>query len=157
MGIIIKAKCHQCGIKNVLDIEPVETSGKIKIKFACLNCGAINELDIDPKNLNDTEQDWLCESPKGFEWILPTGKIIPIVGDKIYISAFGEHLSRKAYMEKYKLDPEIAYQYIRRERDTQTAKVITNKPSSTATEHSTADLLIDKKKNHMELLWRNYI
>ena len=30
MGIKIKAKCHQCGIRNVLDIEPAMTSGKIK-------------------------------------------------------------------------------------------------------------------------------
>lgn len=157
MGIKIKAKCHQCGIKNVLDIEPVVTSGKIKIQFVCQNCGAINELDIDPQNLDDTEQDWLCESPKGFEWILPTGKITPIAGDPIYVSAFGESLSRKVYLERYKVDPEIAYQFMQRKRDTQTAKVITNKPSPTATEHSAADLWIDKKKSYLQRLWRNYI
>ena len=74
MGIKIKAKCHQCGTKNVLDIEPAMTSGKIKINFVCQNCGALNELDIDPQNLGDTEQDWLCIAPEGFEWTLPIRK-----------------------------------------------------------------------------------
>jgi hypothetical protein len=157
MGIKIKAKCHQCGIRNVLDIEPAMTSGKIKINFICQNCGAINELDIDPQDLGDTEQDWLCLSPKGFEWTLPSGKITPIVGDPIYVSAFGERLSREVYLGKYKLDPEIAYQFMQRKKDTQTAKVITNKSSPTTTEHSAADLWIDKKKSSLQRLWRNYI
>jgi hypothetical protein len=157
MGIKIKAKCHQCGIRNVLDIEPAMTSGKIKNLFVCQNCGAMNELDIDPQNLGDTEQDWLCESPKGFEWILPSGKVTPIVGDPIYISSLGEQLSRKVYLERYKVDPEIAYQFMHRKKDTQTAKVITNKPSPTTTEHSAADLWIDKKKSSLQRLWRNYI
>jgi hypothetical protein len=156
MGIKIKAKCHQCGIKNMLDIKPAVTSGKIKINFVCQNCGAINELDIDPQNLGDTEQDWLCLSPEGFEWTLPSGKITPIVGDPIYVSALGEQLSRKVYLERYKLDPEIAYQFMQRKKDTQNAKMITNKPSQT-TQHSVADLWIDKKKSYLQRLWRNYI
>ena len=156
MGIKIKAKCHQCGIKNVLDIEPAMTSGKIKINFVCQNCGAINELDIDPQNLGDTEQDWLCESPEGFEWILPSGKVTPIIGDPIYISSLGEHLSRDVYLKRYKVDPEIAYQFMHRKKDTLTAKVIANKPGPT-TQHSAVDLWIDKKKSSLQRLWRNYI
>ena len=58
--------------------------------------------------------DWLeCTLPEGFEWILPAGKITPIVGEPLYISGFGEHLSRQAYRDKYDIDPEIAYQLMR--------------------------------------------
>ena len=156
MGIKIRAKCHQCGIKNMLDIEPAMTSGKIKINFVCQNCGAMNELDIDPQNLGDTEQDWLCIPPEGFEWTLPSGKITPIVGDPIYVSALGEQLSRNVYLERYKLDPEIAYQFMQRKKNTLTAKMITNKPSQT-TQHYVADLRIDKKKSYLQTLWRNHI
>jgi hypothetical protein len=126
MGLKIKVICFNCGTKNDLDVEPVLTPGKIQIHFVCQECGALNEVSVDPQNLADTEQDWLCLPPIGFEWVLPSGKIIPIVGDPIYVSAFGEYLSRKVYLERYKVDPEIAYQYMRRKRNTKTASKITN-------------------------------
>ena len=125
MGVKIKAKCFHCGNENELDIEPAVTNGKTKYNFICQNCGALNELSIDPMNLNDTEQDWLCGAPNGFEWIMPSGKVMPIVGDPIYVSALGEYLTRSAYLEKYKLDPEIAYQFMRKNRNTQTSNIIT--------------------------------
>jgi hypothetical protein len=75
-------------------------------KIICKNCGVVNEVDVD--NLGDESDDWLeCTLPEGFEWILPVGKISPVIGDPIYISGHGEHLSRSAYLEKYNLDPEI--------------------------------------------------
>jgi hypothetical protein len=126
MGIKIKVKCFNCGTENDLVIEPVLIPGKIKIDFVCQECGALNEVSVDPQNLDDTEQDWLCLPKRGFEWILPTGKIVPIVGDAIYISAVGEYLSRKAYLERYKVDPEIAYQYMRKKQSTKTANKVTN-------------------------------
>ena len=89
----------------MLDVEPVLTNGKIN--FVCQNCGALNELTIDPQDLDDKEQDWLCLPPTGFEWILPSGKIMPIIGDPIYVSAFGEYFSRRAYIDKYKVDPDV--------------------------------------------------
>jgi hypothetical protein len=128
MGVKIKCKCFNCGTINEIDVEPVD-KGTVQIHFVCQNCGALNTLDVDPQNPDNKEQDWLCLPPTGFEWVLPAGKITPIIGDPIYISAFGEHLSRKVYLERYKVDPEIAYQYMRKKRNAQTASMITNKPS----------------------------
>jgi hypothetical protein len=152
MGIKIKVICFNCGTKNELDIEPVLTPGKIQINFVCQECGALNEVSVDPQNLADTEQDWLCLPPRGFEWVLPSGKIEPIIGDPIYISAFGEHLSRKVYLERYKVDPEIAYQYMRRKRNTQTASKITNSLSQGVATKSVLDLSNIQK---IEILCKN--
>ena len=81
-------------------------------KFICKNCGVVNEVSMEA--LNDDEDDWLqCTLPEGFEWSLPAGKITPIVGDPIYISAVGEHLSYDQYLEEYNIDPEIAYNLMR--------------------------------------------
>jgi hypothetical protein len=80
-------------------------------KFICRNCGVVNHAS--KANLED-DDDWLeCVLPQGFEWTLPAGKITPIIGDPIYISGFGEHLSYDAYLNKYGIDPEIAYRLMR--------------------------------------------
>ncbi len=80
-------------------------------KFVCRNCGAVNEASKDALESNS---DWLqCTLPKGFEWILPAGKITLIIGDPIYISSMGEHISYEAYLNKYGIDPEIAYNFMR--------------------------------------------
>jgi hypothetical protein len=152
MGIKIKVICFNCGTKNDLDVEPVLTPGKIQIHFVCQECGALNEVSVDPQNLADKEQDWLCLPPRGFEWILPSGKIVPIIGDPIYVSAFGEYLSRKTYLERYKVDPEIAYQYMRRKRDTQTASKITNNLSQSIAANPVLDLSNIQK---IEILCKN--
>jgi hypothetical protein len=76
-------------------------------KTICTQCGTVLELE-SPEGEEETE--WLgCIEPTGFEWKLPAGKLSPIVGDPIYVSATGEHLSREAYIAKFGLDPEIAY------------------------------------------------
>ena len=81
-------------------------------KIICKNCGTVNE--VSDESLAAEEDDWLeCAIPEGFEWILPAGKITPVVGDPIYISAHGEHLSYEAYLTKYNIDPEIAYRLMR--------------------------------------------
>ena len=80
-------------------------------KIICKNCGAVNEVSDQALAEDD---DWLpCIIPEGFEWILPAGKITPIIGDPIYISGFGEQLSYQAYLDKYGIDPEIAYRLMR--------------------------------------------
>jgi hypothetical protein len=80
-------------------------------KFICKNCGALNvanEAELDG------DSDWLqCSLPQGFEWVLPAGKITPVIGEPIYISGFGEYLSREAYLNKHGIDPEIAYNLMR--------------------------------------------
>jgi len=81
-------------------------------KFICKNCGVVNEVSMEA--LKEDEDDWLqCTLPEGFEWSLPAGKITPIVGDPIYISAVGEHLSYDQFLEEYNIDPEIAYNLMR--------------------------------------------
>ena len=152
MGIKIKVICFNCGTRNDVDVEPVLTPGKIQIHFVCQECGALNEVSVDPQNLDDTEQDWLCLPPKGFEWVLPSGKIMPIMGDTIYVSAFGEYLSRKAYLERYKVDPEIAYQYMRKRRGVHIGSKITNRPSQSFVAHTPLDLTKIKK---IEVLCKN--
>jgi hypothetical protein len=152
MGIKIKVICFNCGTRNDLDVEPVITPGKIEINFVCQECGALNVVSVDPQNLDDKEQDWLCIPPQGFEWILPSGKIMPIIGDPIYVSAFGEHLSRKTYLERYKVDPEIAYQYMRRKRNGQTARKTTNNQSRSVATSPVLDL---SNINKIEILCQN--
>jgi hypothetical protein len=80
-------------------------------KIICKNCGAVNEVSDQALAAHG---DWLeCALPDGFEWILPAGKITPIIGDPIYISAIGEHLSYEAYLAEYGIDAEIAYRLMR--------------------------------------------
>lgn len=96
-------------------------------KFICKNCGVVNE--VSPEALKD-DDDWLqCTLPEGFEWFLPAGKITPIIGDPIYISALGEHLSYTQYLEEYNIDPEIAYNLMRGKVRAQTATKIIGRQS----------------------------
>jgi hypothetical protein len=89
----------------------------MKIKFICKNCGSVNEKDkevlLDPEYSTD---DWLYDLPLNFEWILPVGKISPIVGNPVYVSSLGGNYSRSEYLEKYNVDPEIAYQLMRKDK-----------------------------------------
>lgn len=88
-------------------------------RFICRNCGVVNEAGDE---ILSNSSDWLdCDLPAGFEWILPAGKITPIVGDPIYISGNGEHLSQSEYLDKYNIDPEIAYKLMRGKARSQTA------------------------------------
>jgi hypothetical protein len=152
MGIKIKVICFNCGTRNEVDVEPVLTPGKIQIHFVCQECGALNEVSVDPQNLDDKEQDWLCIPPRGFEWVLPSGKIAPIMGEPIYVSAFGEYLSREAYLDRYKVDPEIAYQYMKKKRNALTASKISNNLSQSVASNRVLDLSDIKK---IEILCKN--
>jgi len=82
----------------------------------CANCGALLEVDTEASPKTDGKvvlEDWLCLLPTGFEWVLPAGRITTVLGDQIYISGKGEHLTRNDYIMKYKIDPEIAYKFMR--------------------------------------------
>ncbi|MCK9566041.1 MAG: hypothetical protein WA137_11685 [Methanothrix sp.] len=89
----------------------------MKIKIICKNCGSVNEKDkevlLDPEYSTD---DWICDLPVHFEWILPVGKISPIVGNPMYVSSLGGNYCRSEYLEKYNVDPEIAYQLMRKDK-----------------------------------------
>ncbi len=108
----MKAKCHNCSTSNELRVKPEGATGKAEITFTCINCGALNEVPVD-FSARIVEEDWLCVPPTGFEWSLPSGKITPVVGSPIYVSAVGEHLSREQYIYIYQVDPEVAYRYMR--------------------------------------------
>jgi len=145
MGVHVKVKCHKCGEINDVNIEPVEVNTICEITFVCSVCGALNNFFFDPNDPDPENQEWLCIPPEGFEWVLPAGKIMPIVGDPIYVSAFGEHLSRKIYIERYKLDPEIAYQYMRRKRTGKISTDIADKPGQSVVTQAPLDLTNIKK------------
>ena len=68
---------------------------------------------LDPEYSPD---DWLCDLPLSFQWVLPVGKITPIVGNPVYVSSQGGNLSRNEYLERYNVDPEIAYQLMRKDK-----------------------------------------
>ncbi|NYT02038.1 MAG: hypothetical protein GKC10_04695 [Methanosarcinales archaeon] len=83
-------------------------------KFICHKCGSINEIDLQQLDDPARRGDWLeCAEPQGFEWKLPAGKITPIVGEPIYITGGGTHLSQKEYIATYGIDPEIALKMMR--------------------------------------------
>jgi hypothetical protein len=109
-----------------LNIEPIGQDVIYKFSLICKNCGAFNFISVNPLEPDPAKTELQGTPVQGFEWVLPSGKIVPVVGDPIYISANGEHLSRKAYMDMYKLDPEIAYIYMRRKLDATVASKAAN-------------------------------
>jgi hypothetical protein len=92
----------------------------------CEKCGAFNAISANPLEQDFSDIRLQGMPVQGFEWVLPSGKIVPVIGDPIYVSANGEHLSRKAYMDMYKLDPEIAYNYMRKRLDEQKSNKTSN-------------------------------
>jgi len=89
-------------------------------KCICQHCGCVNIVELD---VTGNEAEWLpCGLPTGFEWTLPSGKIVPIVGAPIYVDALGKEMSYKEYLTKYNIDPEIAYTKMRATIGSPTAK-----------------------------------
>ena len=152
MGIKISAKCHQCTESCELELESTGANTICEYTFTCNDCGALNTLFFDFNDPDPEDHEWLCLPPEGFEWTLPSGKITPVVGDPIYVSAFGEYLSWERYIEKYRLDPEIAYQNMRRGRNKMIGSKITNKPSQSVVAQALPDLTNIKK---IEVLCKN--
>ncbi len=80
-------------------------------KAICKNCGTVLDL---PDVKTEEGEDWLkCLIPTSFEWSLPAGKLTPVIGEPLYVSALGEKLTRSEYVKKYRIDPEIAYERMR--------------------------------------------
>ena len=97
-----KVHCHGCNrIVEIQDTDP---------EFMCSRCGAKNV--VPHEMLYDAPLD--CIPPTGFEWALPAGRIEPVAGDIIYVTAQGSHLNKKDYIRIYGIDPEIAYQKMRK-------------------------------------------
>lgn len=82
-----------------------------KERLICPHCGgAVDVLEggWDPAT------GWLqCIKPEGFEWYLPSGKIVPVIGPVIYTTADGEKYTREEYLTKYNIDPETALEKMR--------------------------------------------
>lgn len=80
------------------------------VKVCCPQCGTCSEVNLD----EDPDENWLgCVAPNGFEWALPTGKIMPVIGEAQYTDSLGNQYTRKSYREKYNIDPEVAYTKMR--------------------------------------------
>ena len=98
-------------------------------KAICKHCGAVNEINAQDLAEDDVD-DWLaCDLPMGFEWSLPAGKISPVYGDPIYVSAQGQQMSREEFILEFNVDPEIAYQNMRSRMGRQSFSKSTNQSS----------------------------
>lgn len=140
---------HKQIIYTAMNHKEIIKVSSMKKKVICKNCGVVNEISAEDLAA-DNHSDWLyCDLPTGFEWNLPAGKIEPVVGDPIYISAGGEHLSWEEYLLKYNIDPEIAYNRMRKKTEPQSALWALNRhrranilqPQAAAKPVSTHDLL----------------
>lgn len=97
-------------------------------RFICKNCGSVNETSAEA--LAEDDEEWLqCTLPQGFEWILPAGKITPVLGEPIYISGNGEQLSYEDYLAMYNVDPEIAYNLMRGRITSRVASMLVSRQS----------------------------
>jgi hypothetical protein len=154
--IKIRAKCHKCSFINVLQAEPIGATGKVEIMFACANCGALNEINIDFSDPANPVEEWLCLPPTGFEWSLPSGKIKPAAGDPIYVSAIGEHLSRENYIDRYKVDPEVALKYMRSHKGVSMgSKTSSGLGNITVSQQGSMSLGFSDKKRQIHELWHS--
>jgi len=80
-------------------------------KVICPHCGTVSEVDAEEW---DPKTGWLkCITPTGFEWILPAGEVTTVTGKVFYVTAEGTWLSKEEYIDRYGLDPEIAYRNMR--------------------------------------------
>lgn|GEM_PF-2202529 len=123
-----------------MNIEQIGSDKTYKFSLICENCGAFNSISMNPLTQYPADVELQGMPVHGFEWVLPSGKIVPVVGDPIYISANGEHLSRNTYMKMYKLDPEIAYNYMRKKLDAQVATKDANPSNQDVASPSQPDL-----------------
>jgi len=83
----------------------------IKKSTMCPVCGTVLTVENESDDLLE------CLPPEGFEWALPAGKITDPAGRIWYIDAFGKRFTRDDYITKYQLDPEVALQNMRRQRN----------------------------------------
>lgn len=107
-------KCHNCGSFVVLDLaNPKE--------FVCPVCGAVNVVPREMVSSSDAPLD--CLAPTGFEWTLPAGKVgNPVTGYK-YITAQGTHMTREEYLATFRIDPELALNFMRAGREKRVFKI----------------------------------
>ena len=68
-------------------------------------------------SLPETVQDWLpCLKLPDYTAMIPTGHIIPIVGAEIWIDGTGARYSRDAYIQRWGINPEIAWKAVKEYR-----------------------------------------
>ena len=97
-----KVKCHGCGRQlEINDNDP---------EFMCRICGAKN---VVPDNEFGAEVIG-CVPPKGFEWALPSGKLVSPTGETIYVTAQGSHVTKETFIRIYGCDPDITLKNMRK-------------------------------------------
>lgn len=105
---MVKIKCFKCGF-----VWEIECAPCVK-EAVCLECGALNVLP-DMSDGDEIEGDWLqCIEPTGFEWSLPSGKLGNPISGYTYVDAHGNYLTKDGYIAKYKIDPDLALEYMRK-------------------------------------------
>jgi len=100
---MVTLKCHNCGSERETDNPPKE--------FVCRICGAVNVVPLIDGTAGEAAG---CMPPTGFEWKLPAGfkgPNDPALGEKIYITAQGDEMTRQEYIEEFHIDPELALAY----------------------------------------------
>ena len=113
----IKIKCFNCGVVSEVECEVCGTCAGQQCTVKCPNCGAVNVLPDMSGEGEEVEGDWLaCIEPTGFEWSLPSGKLGNPISGYIYVDAHGKHWSKDGYLAEYKIDPELALEYMRKNR-----------------------------------------
>lgn len=100
----MRVKCHNCGITA----EYPDAK-----EFVCVTCGAVN---VVPVHNGTVDAEVMCLAPTGFEWRMPAGKIGNEILGFRYVTAQGTQMSREEYMREFGIDPEIALQYMRKNR-----------------------------------------
>ncbi|MDH7596875.1 MAG: zinc ribbon domain-containing protein [Methanothrix sp.] len=101
----MRLKCHNCGTAVEYEVPPKE--------FVCAVCGAVN---VVPVYTGASDEELGCISPTGFEWQMPAGRIgNPVLGYK-YVTAQGTQMTREEYLAAFKIDPEVALSYMRKNK-----------------------------------------
>jgi len=96
----------------------------------------------------------LASFPRGSNGFCRRERLTPIIGDPIYISGFGEQLSYQAYLDKYGIDPEIAYRLMRgNSRARSLAKTIVIQSQVGAQAGSKLIEGVWYEENHLQELW----
>lgn len=102
----MKLKCFKC--ENIWECN-------CTVEATCPYCGSTNIIPTDTDV--DVEEDWLqCLEPEGFEWSMPSGKKGNPVTGYTYVAANGDELTKNEYLDKYKMDPDVALEYMRKNR-----------------------------------------
>lgn len=96
-------KCHGCGSVKETDKNPK--------RFVCNNCGAVQDVPIT--GAGTFEAPLTCLFPTGFEWTLPSGKVVDPSGKVMYKDAEGNQMTKIEFIDTFGCDPDIMLRKMR--------------------------------------------